>query len=76
MAKIVIHHDVDPGIAIVLEEVFGGISGRARGVHGVCTACGWLMHRWARDNAIRSAKEHVDGHLVELPGGDTDALIR
>jgi len=76
MAKLVIVHDVDPCIGITLEEVPPGTPGRARGYHGSCTECGWPMHRWQRDNAIRDAKAHVDSHLPTLVGGDRDALVR
>lgn len=76
MAKIVIQNEADPGIAILLEEVPEGTPGRAQGTHGVCTKCGWPMHRWDRDRAIEDAKRHVDGHEAELIGGDTDALVR
>lgn len=76
MAKLVIVHSVDPGIGITLEEVPPGTPGRARGYHGTCTECGWPMHRWHRDNAIRAAQEHVDAHPAVLAGGDTDALVR
>lgn len=62
MAKIVIQHDKDPGIAIVLTEVAAGTPGLTRGFHGTCTECGWPMHRWDRDKAIHSAKGHVDTH--------------
>lgn len=76
MAKIVVHHDVDPGIAIMLEEVPPGTPGRAQGTHGTCTKCGRPMHRWDLYVAIRDAKRHVDDHDTELVGGDTDALVR
>jgi hypothetical protein len=76
MAKIVVHHDVDPGIGITLEEVLPGTPGRARGWHGTCTECGHPMHWWHQDSAIRGAKRHVDGPPAVLSGGDTDALVR
>lgn len=66
MAKIVVQHDVDPGIAIVLEEVPEGTPGLARGTRGSCTECGWPMHRWRRDDAIAAAKQHVDLHQSGL----------
>lgn len=62
VAKLVVQHDVDPGIAIVLEEVPEGTPGRARGTYGSCTECGWTVHRWLTENAIRDGKEHVDQH--------------
>ena len=76
MAKIVVHHDVDPGIGITLEEVLEGTPGRARGWHGKCTECGWPLHRWHQKDAIAGAQRHVDGHTPVLIGGDTDALVR
>lgn len=66
MAKIVIHHEVDPAIGIVLEEVPAGTAGRARGFYGTCTECGWPMHRWHRNDAIKSAQDHVDRHESSL----------
>lgn len=62
MAKIIIQHDVDPGIAIVLEHVAPGTPGRAQGYHGSCTECGWPMHRWGQDVALIAAQAHVDRH--------------
>lgn len=66
MAKLIVQHDEDPGIAIVLEEVPEGTPGRARGYHGSCTECGWPMHRWYSIDAIESAKNHVDRHESRL----------
>ena len=60
MAKIVIQHDVDPSIGIVLEEVPPGSP--AVRWHGACTECGHVIHRWHPDNAIAAAKRHVDRH--------------
>lgn len=66
MAKLIVQHDEDPGIAIVLEEVPEGTPGRAHGYHGTCTECGWPMHRWLQVRAIEGAKEHVDRHESRL----------
>lgn len=66
MAKIVIQHEADPSIGIVLQEVPPGTPGRARGWMGVCTECGFPLHRWERDNAIAGAQKHVDGHESSL----------
>jgi hypothetical protein len=68
MAKLVIQHDTDHSIGITLDEVPPGTPGRARGYHGSCTECGWPIHRWHRDNAIRDAKEHVDAHVAVVIG--------
>jgi hypothetical protein len=76
MAKIVIFNEVDPAIGITLEEVGPGVPGRARGTYGTCTECGWPMHRWDRDEAIRAAQRHVDSHDPVMIGGDLDALVR
>lgn len=76
MAKIVVHNEKDPQIAIVLEEVPAGTPGKARGTHGTCTECGWPLHRWERDNAIRAAGDHVDSHEPVMLGGDRDSLVR
>jgi hypothetical protein len=62
MAKVVVQHDVDPAIAIVLEEVLEGTPGRARGFSGTCTECGRPMHQWFEAQAIAVAKRHVDAH--------------
>jgi hypothetical protein len=76
MAVTVVFNEADPCIGITLEEVPPGTPGRAQGTHGTCTECGWPMHRWDRDKAIRDAQAHVDGHAPVLIGGDTDSLIR
>jgi len=62
MAKLVVRHEVDPGIGMVLEEVAPGTPGRAQGTYGACTECGHVIHRWDRDRAIETAQEHVDRH--------------
>lgn len=62
MAKLVVQHDVDPSIGIVLEYVPEGTPNKARGWHGECTECGWPMHRWKQENAIIGAQVHVDRH--------------
>jgi hypothetical protein len=61
MAKLVVHHDEDPDIGVVLEYVPPG-TGRARGWHGECTECGRKIHRWRQDDAVLSAQTHVDRH--------------
>ena len=66
MAKLVVQHDEDPGIAIVLEHVPPRTPGRAQGWHGACTQCGHVIHRWYQDGAFESAKEHVDRHESTL----------
>jgi hypothetical protein len=68
MPKLVVHHNEDPGISIVLEEVkpgspaTRGAGARAQGFHGTCTECGFIMHRWRRDPAFTSAMEHIARH--------------
>lgn len=76
MAKIVVHNERDPQIAIVLEYVAPNTPGRARGYHGTCTECGWPMHRWGQYAAIVAARAHVDSHEPVMLGGDRDSLIR
>ncbi len=61
MAKLIVQHDEDPGIAIVLEYVAPG-GDIAEGWYGTCTECGRPMHRWAQREAVESAKTHVDQH--------------
>lgn len=63
MAKLVVQHDEDPGIAIVLG---GGSAGRGLGWSGACTQCGRWVHRWRQDRAIATAKDHVDSHESAL----------
>lgn len=76
MAKTVIHHDTDPQIAIVLVTVPPGTPGQAQGTRGVCTECGWPLHRWDFRRAVQDARVHVDMHEAVMIGGDTDALVR
>ena len=57
MAKIVIQHEEDPEIAIILAE-----TGPALGWYGNCTQCGRRMHRWDQSLAILSAQQHVNRH--------------
>jgi hypothetical protein len=76
MAKLIVQHDEDPGIAIILEEVLPGTPGRARGFHGTCTECGFPMHRWTRDNAVRDAQRHVDRHTAHVIGIDPSSIVR
>jgi hypothetical protein len=64
VSKIVVQHDTDPCIGIVLEEVPEGTPGRAHGWHGTCTQCGRVMHWWHRDPAIAGSRAHVDRHEV------------
>jgi hypothetical protein len=66
MAKLLVQHDDDPGIAIILEEVEPGDAHRARGWHGSCTECGYILHRWHQDKAIENAQGHVDRHESHL----------
>lgn len=68
MAKLVVQHDVDPAIGIVLEYTESETLGRAQGYSGTCTECGWTMHRWRQDNAIKAAKAHVDSHEAVVIG--------
>jgi len=68
MAKVVVQHDVDESIGIVLEEVAPGTPGRAQGWHGTCTECGWTLHYWREDNAVKGARRHVDGHVAVVAG--------
>lgn len=68
MAKLVVQHEEDPAIGIVLEEVLPGTPGRARGWHGTCTECGWPVHRWDGADAIGSAQQHVDSHEAVVIG--------
>jgi hypothetical protein len=66
VAKVIVQHDEDPAIGMILETVEAGTSGRARGTHGTCTECGWPMHRWDRERAIEDAQAHVDRHESSL----------
>jgi hypothetical protein len=66
MAKFVVLNEKDPDIGIVLEEVPMGTPGQGQGWRGRCTQCGWPMHRWNMEVAVRSAQGHVDGHEAAL----------
>lgn len=66
MAKIVIQHEVDPSIGMVLEELSEGVPGRAHGVYGSCTECPAVLHAWTRDIGIILATRHVDAHESSL----------
>ncbi len=67
MAKLLVQHDDDPGIAIILEEVLpGNAEGRVQGWHGSCTQCGYPIHRWIWGRAVESARRHVDAHESAL----------
>ena len=72
MAERVVFNEIDPGIGINLRQDVNGVPGWT----GKCTQCGWPMHRWNEQDAVRGAQHHVDGHDPVLIGGDTDALIR
>jgi len=74
VAKIVVQHDLDPAIAIVLEyEAPGGR--HAQGWYGECTECGWPMHRWGQPFAIDAAKAHVDRHDGSVVGIDPSSVV-
>lgn len=66
MAKLIVQHEEDPGIAMVLEYTATGTPGRARGWYGKCTQCGWPIHRWVQGKAVEDAQAHVDGHESHL----------
>lgn len=74
MAKIIVQHDVDPAIGVILEEVPPG-TGRAEGTYGTCTECPHTIHRWERDNAILAAKRHVDSHEAQVRGVDPSSVV-
>lgn len=76
MARLVVQHDVDPAIGIVLEEVPPGTPGRSQGWHGRCTECGRVMHRWTKDDALRDAQAHVDKHDAQVIGVDPSSVVR
>lgn len=54
MAKLIVQHEVDPGIAITLTE--------AQGWQGSCTECGHTVHAWTERKAISRAMGHVNRH--------------
>lgn len=76
MAKLVIMHDEDPAIGIVLTVVEPGTPGKAMGTYGTCTECGWPMHRWDHEEAIRAARRHVDAHVPSVIGIDPSSVVR
>lgn len=66
MARIIVQHDTDGGIAMLLKEVPPGVPGIARGVHGECTECGRKTHHWKREDALYAALRHVEGHEPQV----------
>lgn len=66
MAKLVVQHNVDPAISMVLKEVLPGDPSLAQGWRGQCSECGKTMHRWHMDQAIGAAQAHVDSHESAL----------
>jgi hypothetical protein len=76
MAKIVIQHDIDPAIGIVLEYI-GPDDPRslAQGWRGCCTECGWPMHRWFQGRAVEDARAHVDSHVAQVQGVDPSSVV-
>lgn len=66
MAKLVIQHEQDPAIGIVLVEVPPDVLGVAQGWRGTCTECGRKIHRWRQERAIEAAQKHVDSHESAL----------
>jgi hypothetical protein len=66
VAKLIVQHDEDPGIAVILTETIPGTAGLAQGWRGLCTECGMTFHRWHRDKAEESARSHVDRHESSL----------
>lgn len=66
MAKLIVQHEEDPGIAMALTEVLPGHPDLAQGWRGQCTECGRTMHRWHQDKAVKAAQGHVDSHESSL----------
>lgn len=66
MTQLVVHHDVDPGIAIVLKRSWDSDPV----YQGACTECGQLIRVDAPsrsdgridDRVVKLAKEHVNTH--------------
>lgn len=76
MAKLVVQHDTDPAIGIVLEYVaLGTVTGRALGWHGTCTECGHRIHAWTEDKAISRAIGHVNRHEAVVTGVDPSSVV-
>lgn len=55
MAKTIVQHDTDPGIAIIINETSDGYGGD-------CTECGSHVFHRRFDDAIAVAEIHVDQH--------------
>jgi hypothetical protein len=66
MAKLVVQHDVDPAISMVLTEWLPANGSVARGWRGQCSECGKTVHRWYEEKAVEAAKGHVDSHESSL----------
>jgi hypothetical protein len=75
MAKLVVRHDVDPAIGVVLTEVLPGTAGVAQGWYGACTECGWRLHRWMQGLAVEDAQAHVDRHDAVVIGIDPSSVV-
>lgn len=78
MAKLVVQHDGDPAIGIVLEYTEPGTPGKAEGYSGTCTECGWPIHRWQQNvlAVIQDAQAHVDAHEAQVLGVDPSSVVR
>lgn len=58
MAKLLVQHDTDPGICVILAEVEQPLPGWA----GDCTQCGTSVHSTRADEAVAYSVRHVESH--------------
>lgn len=70
MAKIVVHNEQDPQIAIMLGKLDSG------GLFGTCTECPFVGQWSTQGLAVQRAQRHVDSHEPVVIGGDRDSLVR
>jgi hypothetical protein len=59
MAKTIVQHSTDPGIAIIVQEFEDGYGGD-------CTECGHHVFHKRQPDAIEEAEIHIDTHEGSL----------
>lgn len=62
MAKLLVQHDTDPGIVVILEQAASTVTEGLMVWRGKCTQCGCPIRGVYADSAIPRAKDHVDTH--------------
>ncbi len=62
MAKVLVQHDTDPGIVVILAEVESMVTEGLMIWKGECTQCGAPIRGSWVDTAVLRAQGHVDEH--------------